>query len=135
MAGVFVGTDVILDLLVQRVPFYDDASQLFSSADREEVRLVVSSLCFTNIHYILSKTFTAAKSHQMLIRFKTLVSVAPVTDKCIELALASVFTDFEDAVQYYTAIEADASVIVTRNIKDYKRSEIPVMTAGDFLKG
>ncbi|HSU49602.1 MAG TPA: hypothetical protein VLJ41_03400, partial [Segetibacter sp.] len=75
------------------------------------------------------------QAKKKLLKFKTLVSVLPVTDKVIELALSSDFNDFEDAIQYFTATESGIQILLTRNLKDYKSAEIPVMTAEQFLKG
>jgi hypothetical protein len=68
-----------------------------------------------------------------LLRFKTLVSVASVDEKVIELALASSFNDFEDAIQHYCALQVKAKYIITRNIKDFKKSEINVLTPESYL--
>ena len=130
----FIDTDVLLDLLDRREPFYQSAAQLFSKADRKEIEVLVSALSFTNAHYILRKRYSTAESRKALARVKTLVHVATVNEKVIELALASSFSDFEDAIQHYTAVENKASVIITRNLKDFKRSSLPVMTAEGFLK-
>lgn len=67
------------------------------------------------------------------MKFKTLVQVLPVNDKIIDLSLASNFTDFEDAIQHYTAIENDIKILLTRNIRDYKNADITVMTAQQYL--
>ena len=107
---------------------------MFSAADKNEIGLHVSSLAFANLNYILSKQYSTDQAKKKLLKFKTLVTVLAVTDKIIELALASDFKDFEDAVQYFTAIENNIKVLLTRNLKDYKSSEIPVMTAEQFLK-
>jgi len=69
-----------------------------------------------------------------LRKFKVLVNVLPLDDKIADLALNSEFRDFEDAIQYYTAIENDQDLIITRNQRDFKESKIPVMTAGEFIK-
>jgi len=69
-----------------------------------------------------------------MLMFKTLVNVLPVTDKTVELALSSDFKDFEDALQYFTAIENNVKTLLTRNLKDYKTAEITVMTAKQYLK-
>ena len=69
-----------------------------------------------------------------LITFKVLVSVLPLDDKAIELALGSDFKDFEDAIQYYTAIEQGIDIIITRNKKDFKNAKLPIMTAKEYLK-
>ncbi len=134
MKNVFSDTDIILDLLSFREPFYAYAAILFTAADKNEIRISVSSLSFSNLHYILLKQYSASEARKALMKFKTLVTVLPVTDKSIELALFSNFKDFEDAIQYFTAIESAAKIIVTRNLKDYKLAEIPVMTAEQYLK-
>ncbi len=54
-------------------------------------------------------------------------------DKIIDLSLNSYFNDFEDTIQYYTAIENKFEIIITRNLRDFKLSKIPVMTANDYL--
>jgi predicted nucleic acid-binding protein len=130
----FVDTDVVLDLLSARQPHYKFAAELFSLADIESVRLYVSSLTFANVHYVLSKQLSASESRKLLLRFKTLVTVLPINDKIIELALSSSFADFEDAIQFYAAIENNVSILLTRNLKDFKKATIPVMTPQQYLK-
>jgi len=131
---VFVDTDVIFDLLAKREPFYKYAARLFTNADQQELKICVSSLCFGNINYILSKQKSTTEARKILSRFKVLVEVLPVDDKVVELALNSDFKDFEDAIQYYCAIENGIKVLITRNLKDYKQASIPVLTAEEFVK-
>src|SRR5687767_4176414 len=135
MKKVFVDTDIILDLLSMREPFYSHSAYLFSEADKEKIKVYVSSLSFSNLNYILSRQYSADQSRKKLLKFKTLVNVLPVNDKIVELALSSDFKDFEDGLQYFTAIENNLKIILTRNLKDYKTAEITVMTAEQFLKG
>lgn len=132
--NLFVDTDVIFDLLAKREPFYSYSARLFTRANRQELRIYVSSLCFGNLNYILSKQKSAAEARKILARFKVLVNVLPVDDKIIDLALNSDFRDFEDAIQYYCAIENGMKVIITRNLKDFKQAKIPVLTAEEFVK-
>ena len=134
MEKIFVDTDIVLDLLSNREPFYIHSAKLFSAADKNEIKIHVSSLAFTNLNYILSKQYSTDQAKKRLLKFKTLVTVLAVNDKIIDLALSSDFKDFEDAVQYFTAIENNIKVLLTRNLKDYKLSEIPTMTAEHFLK-
>lgn len=134
MKGVFVDTDIVLDLLGNRKPFYRHAAELFSIADRSEIKIFVSSLSFSNLNYILSKQYSSIQARKILMKFKTLVTVLSVSDKVVELALLSDFKDFEDALQYFTALENDVNILLTRNLKDYKTAEIPIMTAEQFLK-
>lgn len=135
MEKVFVDTDIVLDLLSYREPFYTHSAHLFSDADKGKKKIYVSSLSFSNLNYILSKQYSADQARKKLLKFKTLVTVLAVTDKVVELALSSDFKDFEDGMQYFTAIENNLNTLLTRNLKDYKTAEISVMTAEQFLKG
>lgn len=135
MEKVFVDTDIVLDLLSCREPFYTYSAHLFSEADKGKTKIYVSSLSFSNLNYILSKQYSADQARKKLLKFKTLVTVLAVTDKVVELALSSDFKDFEDGMQYFTAIENNLKTLLTRNLKDYKTAEISVMTAEQFLKG
>jgi predicted nucleic acid-binding protein len=135
MEKIFVDTDIILDLLSSREPFYIYSANLFSAADKNEIKIFVSSLSFSNLNYILSKQYSSDQAKKRLLKFKTLVNVLSVTDKVVDLALSSDFKDFEDGLQYFTAIENNIKTLLTRNLKDYKSAEISVMTAEQFLRG
>jgi hypothetical protein len=84
---------------------YTHSAHLFSEADMGKTKIYVSSLSFSNLNYILSRQYSADQARKKLLKFKTLVSVLAVTDKSVELALSSDFKDFEDGLQYFTAIE------------------------------
>jgi predicted nucleic acid-binding protein len=131
---VFVDSDIVLDLLSGRQPHYKFAAELFSLADENSIKVYVSSLTFANIDYILSKQLSTGQARKMLLKFKTLVNVLSVNDKIIELALLSDFNDFEDAIQYNTAIENSITTLLTRNLKVYKKTEITILTAQQYLK-
>ena len=126
-------TDICLDLLSGRKPFNSVAEKLFSLADTGKIKICVSSLSFANIDYILKSQYSAPNSRQIIAKFKTLVTVLPVDSKTIDLAIASDFADFEDAIQYYSAIENGIDEMLTRNIRDYKKATIKVITPETFL--
>jgi len=130
---VFVDTDICLDLLSGRKPFNSVAEKLFSLADTGKIKICVSSLSFANIDYILKSQYSVPNSRQIIAKFKTLVTVLPVDSKTIDLAIASDFADFEDAIQYYSAIENGIDEMLTRNIRDYKKATIKVITPETFL--
>lgn len=135
MEKVFVDTDVIMDLLTNREPFHLPAAKLFSKADKSKIKVYVSALSFSNLSYILSRQLSPDTARKKLLSFKTLVTVLPVNEKIVELALSSDFRDFEDGLQYYTAVENSIPIILTRNLRDFKTSEIPVLTPEQYLKG
>lgn len=133
MEKVFVDTNIIIDLLAKREPFYKDAQDLFTLSDKKEIELCISSLSFAKAYYSIAKHHKDVDAKKYLSKFKVLVTVFPLEDKAIELALASDFTDFEDGLQYFIAMDNEAEIIITRNKKDFKSSKIPVMTAGEYL--
>lgn len=134
MEKVFVDTNIVIDLLARREPFYNDAQQLFSISDSKQIILQISSLTFANAYYSIAKHIKPNEAKKYLSKLKVLVHILALDDKAVELALASDFEDFEDGLQYYVALDNASDIIITRNIKDFKNSKIPVMTAGQYLR-
>lgn len=134
MKKLLVDTNIIIDLLAQREKFYEPAAKLFSLADQEKVELYVSSFSFANTHYILNRELKESKVREILRKLKVLVKVISFDSKVLDMALNSDFKDFEEAIQYYSAFESDIDIIITRNLKDFKKSELPVMTGLQFIK-
>jgi predicted nucleic acid-binding protein len=130
---VFVDTDIIYDLLAKRDPFYSAAARLFTLADEGKVQIFISALSLANIHYLVSKQQSESQAKQILRKFKVLVHITPLTEKIIDLALNSEFEDFEDAIQYFSTLQNDIEILLTRNLKDYKKAQISVLTAQDFI--
>ena len=134
MDRILVDTNIVLDLLGKRFNFYREAQELFTLSDKKQVKLYISALSFADTYYILSQQMKKHNVRKILRKFKVLIEILSVDDKIIELALESDFKDFEDAIQYYTAIENDISIIVTRNLKDFKPAKITVLTAKQYVK-
>lgn len=134
MIKVFVDTDIILDLLVKREPHFIHAAKLFTLIDRNKIKAFSSSLVFANLHYLLKKETSNNIALNNLRKLKTILDILPVNGRVIDQSLNSEFKDFEDAIQYFTAVNNGIDIIITRNIVDYKKSKISVATAQDFLK-
>lgn len=130
---IFVDTNIILDLLTSRVPHYAAAVRLFSAIEKGAVEAYTSSLSYANLHYILRKEVGSPKAIEVLKNLRKLLAILPVDDAVIDQALDSAFTDFEDAIQYYTALDNNISYLVTRNQKDFRTATIPVGTAAEIL--
>jgi predicted nucleic acid-binding protein len=134
MKRLLADTNVILDLLANRKPWWHDAARLFAEAERQNLKLLVSAISFNNIHYILRKQIPSQHVRNILQKLLLIVEVLPLDQRTISLSLNDfLFRDFEEALQYYTAIEHDIDVIITRNIQDFKSSNIPVMSPHEFL--
>lgn len=134
MNKLFVDSDIILDLLAQREPHYIHAAKLFTLIDRRDVLAFTSPLVFANLHYLLKKLTSNVSALKSLRKLKTLLNILPIDEKVIEQSLNSEFNDFEDAIQYFTAVNNGITLIITRNKVDYKKSKIDVLTAEEFLK-
>jgi len=133
MTKIFLDTNVILDLLGQRIPFYDAIAKVATLADQKKITLVASPLSFTTVEYVLNKFESSASVLSKLRKFKIICRICSVDEEIIEKGLNSNFKDFEDAVQYFAALQAECSIIITRNGKDFKQSIIPIMTAEEYI--
>ena len=134
MEKVFLDCDIALDLLARREPFYPYAAELFTLIETGKVKGYASPLMFANLYFILKQQKNREETLAGLKKLKLLLNVAPIAEKTIEMALASNFTDFEDAIQYYAALEARIKTIITRNKDHYRKAEASVYTAEEYLK-
>lgn len=133
MTQLFVDTNVVLDLLGKR-DAYLPAARLFTLGDRGEVALCVSVLSFANINYILTRQQDRLTAIKALRKLERVVKLVDLTGKITKRALDDDdFTDFEDGLQYYSAVENEMDIIITRNRKDFKHSKLPVMSAEEYL--
>ena len=134
MKKLFIDTNVLIDFLDKRNPFFDEIAKISSLAEDNQVRLVASSISFVNTFYVLGKKTENNRVIESLKKFRVICDVSSVDELVIDESLFSNFTDFEDAVQYYSAIQAKCDILITRNEKDFKNSEIPVMSPNKFLE-
>jgi len=135
MKKLFVDTNIVIDLLAKREPFYDEAATLFTLADKQKIHLSVSALTFANTNYILLQSKKPEEAKLILRKLKLIVKVLSLDEKIVGLSLNdNDFKDYEDAIQYFTALENGVDAIITRNLKDFQKAKLPVMTASQFLK-
>ena len=133
MNKVFVDTDVVLDLLAARIPHFHFSAVLFTFAEMKKLELYTTPLILANTFYILRKQLGNDSAKNALRKLRILLHVIDSTESVIDKALNSDFSDFEDAIQYYTALEYGIPVILTRNIRDYKKASIVVQTPESYL--
>ncbi|MBT3208807.1 MAG: PIN domain-containing protein [Bacteroidetes bacterium] len=135
MKKLFIDTNIVIYLLSRRDLFYEESADLFSLADQKIIELNISSLTIANTSYILLRQTNSEKTKEILRKLRLIVNILPLDDKIIGVALNdNSFTDFEDGLQYFTAIENKQDIIITRNLKDFKASKLPVMTARQFIE-
>jgi len=131
---VLFDTNVVLDLLLNREPFADDAAELISRVERSEISAYLCATSVTTIHYLMAKALDNKRAEVHLRRLLSLFEIAPVTRAVIEKVLESGFSDYEDAVIDQAASHAGAQYIITRNIKDFKKSSVPAYTPKGFIQ-
>ncbi len=131
---VFADTNIILDWLGKREPFHPFAEAVFVLAELQKIELQISSLSMMTTEYVLRKQLGASNTRKALALIMTICCICPTGPREIALALASDMPDFEDAVQYQTALSHGAGVLLTRNLRDFGRASIPVMTAETYVK-
>jgi len=134
MKKIFFDNDVILDISIKRELDVKDSVVLLNLVEDGLISGYTSSVIFTNTYYIQRKLIGHEIAINFLKKLRILLTVLNVNDLIIQKALESEFKDFEDAVQYFTAIENKIDCIITRNLEDYENSTIPIYTPSDFLK-
>lgn len=133
MERILIDTDVTLDFLSKRNGFYESANQLFSLLDLRKIEGFSTPVMFSNLHYILSGISGKTVVIDLLKKLRSKIKIISVFETHIDSALNSGFPDFEDAIQYFSALDQSIDFIITRNKKDFGKSSIPVMTAEEFI--
>jgi predicted nucleic acid-binding protein len=129
----FFDTNVILDLLGERDPFYISAAKIATLADKRKLQIIASALSYATLSYFLTKYYGLEKTKEKLRKFKVISKICELDELIIEKGLNSDFSDFEDSLQYFSALRTECDIIITRNGKDFKKSQLPVMTPDEFL--
>lgn len=132
---VLLDTCIVIDALQSRQPFVSDAQAIFLAAANRQFDGFLTAKCVTDIYYITHRfTHSDKDTRQILHRIFCLFGLLDTAAIDCQRALSSAVTDFEDAVMIESAIRCKLECIVTRNIKDYTRSPIPVYSPPEFLK-
>ncbi len=131
---VFIDSDIILDVALAREPFFSASKMILAMAENNFIIGNISSNCIANIYYILRKSGGDSNSRKFISNIVKYIAVITIDHQNVLEALKSKFSDFEDALQYYSAVENQCEYIVTRNIDDYKNSKIKVVLPEEFIR-
>ena len=129
----FLDTNVVIDLLGEREPFYESAAKIATLADKGKIQIFVSALTYSTTYYLLARFEDKEIVKEKIRKFKVIAETSDLTDKIVDKGLASKFLDFEDSLQYYCALTMDCKIIISRNGKDFKESDISVLTPDEYL--
>lgn len=130
---IFVDSDVLLDLLLERYPHFENSQQIIALVEKCVFRGFTSSLILANCFYIIESNFSRARAVGAIQKIRSIFEVLPFSNKEIGESLSSNINDFEDGIQYFIASNNNVGTIITRNVKDYKNLDCKVFTPGDFL--
>jgi len=130
---IYLDSDVLLDLLLDREPFSDDIATLIEKSIESEIKLCTSPISITNINYIIGRLENKNKADLKTKKILEIVSMESIGQRVMDSASNSNFKDFEDGVQNFCAVESGHEIIITRNTKDYKESELSILTPREYL--
>lgn len=131
--NVFLDTNVLLDVLLARRPFVDDSRKLWFLAERGKIDGLVSVLSFPNIYYIIRKAKGQSAATAMMVMLRDTFHPVPCDEQILSQAIHAGLPDFEDAIQYFSALHADADCIISRNSVHFPKSGTPVLSPAEFL--
>ena len=128
MREIFIDTNILIDFVTEKEPFATYSKGMFSVAENKNIVMNVCALSFNNVYFTVKKRLGRGKAKTSIKQFLDITKCLPVDNIVINQAIASQFRDFEDAIQYYCALQIpQCEAIITRNIKDFKLNAIPVM--------
>lgn len=133
MQNIFIDSDVSLDYILKREPHFEDAVEIFLRLQNKTHKGFISSLSLSHLSYFIQKDFDKELIIPILKKLRKIIEVSTVDSIVIDQSLDSKFSDFEDAIQHYSALSIQADYIITRNKKDFKESKIKVLTPKEFL--
>ena len=130
---IFIDTNIFLDILCRREQFVDDALSIFDMAVDDRIELLISDLTIANIKYITRKEITVDKFYDLIQTFRPIFTIVPLGAEVVDRALYLKAKDFEDALQYFSAVQAGADCLITRNIKDFGFAKMEVLDSSAFI--
>lgn len=136
MDKVLIDTDVLLDFFFDREPYSRFATEILNLCAEQEIQGFTTASIISNVYYLLRKTAKHDVIVEKLKQLLTIIDIVKMDRNAVMRALNSEFSDFEDALQNFSAVENGyIQIILTRNIKDFKKSELAVLTPETYLKG
>ena len=131
--NILVDTNIVLDALLDREPFADNASRILDLVEAKEVIGYLAGTTVTKIFYLTQRATNEKKARKIIESLLTIFKVASINETTLKAALKNGFKDYEDGVIHEAALEVQADVIITRNLKDFKQSKCTALSPTEFL--
>ncbi len=129
----FIDTNVVLDVLLGREEFLEDSQSIWSLCEAGRLHGHVSAISFNNAHYIINQSLGRAKADKAMRTILDTFETVSLDSMILNRAVDAGFKDFEDAIQYFSSLHAEADYFITRNVGDFPKEDIPIMTPAAFL--
>ena len=130
----FIDTNVVIDVLARRQHFYDASAAILTMLEKDEAEGFISAISFNNIHYILRKQSGKTKADNAIRMLLSAFNIVTLDEKILTRTIESAFNDFEDGIQFFSAMRSNADYLISRNVKDFPHDDIPVLTPEEFLQ-
>lgn len=130
---VLVDTNVLLDVLAERRDFYTDAMRVWSLAESGRLEAFVAAISFSNCYYILHKHAGRRNAEKAMRILRDVFVPVDLTAQLLNQAIDAGFVDFEDAIQFYSALHAQSDALITRNPDHFPRSGMPILSPAELL--
>ncbi|MGD0898501.1 MAG: PIN domain-containing protein [Thermoguttaceae bacterium] len=130
---VFLDTNVLLDVLAKREPFYEASAAVWTLAEQGKVRGLVSALSFPNVYYVVRRLRDRRAAATAMRLLRDTFTPVPLDEQVLYQAMDAGLKDFEDAIQYFSAVRKDAACLISRDPDHFPPSTLSVLTPAEFL--
>ena len=134
MKKIYIDTNILLDVFLNREPFADASAAVFADCESGKIKGVVSAISLNNLHYILSRHIGKSKALEAVRIVLNVFTIVPLDEKILHLAADLSHKDFEDAIQLQSAIQAGVNCIITRDANHFPKDELPILSPGEYLE-
>jgi predicted nucleic acid-binding protein len=131
----FFDTNVLLDVLTRREPFHADSAKLWALVEAGKVSGSACAISFSNMYYVVRNLSGSRAAYRGLQLVSALFDIIPCDERIIQQAIDANLADFDDAIQFFSAVRANADYIITRDSAHFAKSHIPVAAPPEFLAG
>lgn len=131
---IFIDTNILLDVLIRREGFYENSAIVWSMVEKDLVKGYISAISVNNVYYIIKKQKGTSEAEKLVDKILKDFKIIPLTFEILKLARTIKEKDFEDIIQYFSALQTGCDFIVTRNKKDFLKKKIEVVEPGEFIE-
>jgi predicted nucleic acid-binding protein len=131
--NVFIDTSVLIDVWAKQEPFYTDSARVWTLAEEGQIKGFISAISFNNTYYVIRRLRTRQTANRMMVLLRDTFTPMPLDKQILDQAIDSGLDDLEDAIQYFSAIRAEADCIVSRDTSAFPQSDLPVLTPAELL--